>query len=212
MSLAGNDMALATRGGMSDRSPVLSLFELELPEKDRESEFDLGFSQFGWALHIDEEHNLVWNSTVSIFFFLFLSPCLSCIFKGDKRIKAFKIRGEKGGHLWHTLKTNESVKDLIVVGDTLYAAGDRKIYKWDISKLAIHEKPCLLTDKSKEHAIGGEMPTDFMYFSEDDDEIEVSKGEVAHETVEVPYSVLSWAKLYSTLPGYLISSLIFLFL
>lgn len=60
--MAGNYMALATRGGWKERHPALNLFDLSAQIDQDQGELDLGFHAPGWSVYVDEPFKLVWHN------------------------------------------------------------------------------------------------------------------------------------------------------
>ncbi len=72
---------------------------------------------------------------------------------------------------------------------------------WDIDKLTIH-KPYYGNDSGDEDgeevadAIGGQIDPKDISYADEDQTIEISKGESPHRIVEVSFTVSLWAKYY----------------
>lgn len=186
--VSGDVMAIAARGGWKERSPLLFMYDLRprdviIAEQSKSTdEYILrslqnghrefmemtqvcnpGFSEVGWGVCVDLAHDLVWHTVLP--FFVFRPLILT---QGDNRIKGFSANWKDSGKLRFTLSVGESVRPLMVVGDTLFCAAQKRILMWDITKLTKHEKSSYINDKSG--AIGGvREDIDDVYMSDEDD-------------------------------------------
>lgn len=164
ISRGGSSLALNAAGGYKDRAPILTLWEMsgDVTKYPKSIDIEVGLESVAAHLFMDDLSKLVFVAD-------------------DGRVKSFALarsvekRIKKRGLPVHTLDSSEFEGPLWGSGRQFFRAGKGLMGVWDMDALSTHGP-----DGFK--LIGEEKEIEDTW-RDDDDEIELSSGDLHHRTV-----------------------------